>query len=467
MQSKKKERTANINGTESKPRVFTGRQWIVLALIGLALAIAVRALDQGLFSKPNVLLITIDTLRADRLGCYGYSRNTSPNLDRIAREGWLFERCYASSSWTLPSVMSIHTGLYPFSHGVQWVDRRLSPGVPTLAEMLKDRGYRTGAVESSLFLGRAFGFDRGFDQFQDKPIHDHRAISSPLLTDRALEWLRAPTEQPFFYWIHYLDPHYDYLHHRQSKHLVEGVPPAELEKEYSILELKKTTYSLTDEQYAWQSQIYDGEVFFTDQHIGRLIQHLEQSGRWDDTWIVVTSDHGELLGEHGGLGHTPWFYDPVLRVPLIIKPPKRVWKSNRISDLVSIVDIVPTLLEGLGIRYDQESFDGINLLKSRDRLELPTRWACTKTEEVEFIVRLGTSKYILDTKSDRAFVFDTSQDPGENENRLEQQRGPFQEFKQQVQQLIPAQDREAQETQVDTELLDRMKAHGYLGGGGN
>ena len=169
---------------------FQYAQWIVLIVVGILIAFAflvvIRLTQQP---KPNVLLITIDTLRSDRLGCYGRSPTPSPTIDWIAGQSYVFDRCYASSSWTMPSVMSIHTGQYTFTHGVEWVDRILPENIPTLAEILKEHDYNTGAVESSLFLQGRFGFGRGFDQYTEKPIHNHRDISSPMLTDKASSWL--------------------------------------------------------------------------------------------------------------------------------------------------------------------------------------------------------------------------------------------------------------------------------------
>jgi arylsulfatase A-like enzyme len=221
------------------PVVLSRRQILALILFGVGLALLMKAVHRYRSWKPNVVLISIDTVRTGRLGCYGFTPSPSPTIDRIARESYVFEQCYAPCSWTMPSVMSMLTGLYPFNHGLEWVNGRLAPEAKTLAEYLRESGYRTGGVESSLFLQSQFGFGRGFERYEEQPIHDHRAISSPSLTERALGWLHEVTGKPFFLWVHYLDPHYDYLYHPEARAFVEGAPEEELRKEYSILELRK------------------------------------------------------------------------------------------------------------------------------------------------------------------------------------------------------------------------------------
>lgn len=450
--------TSNLNG---EPGVFSERQWIILILIALCLASGVLAINRYFYHRPNVLLITIDTLRADSLGCYNPALNTSPNIDRIAEQGYLFERCYASSSWTMPSVMSIHTGKYPFRHGVEWVDKPLPTSIPTLAEKLREQGFMTGAVESSLFLQSQFGFGRGFDHYEEEPIHDHSAISSPSLTRRALAWLEDHLHRPFFFWIHYLDPHYDYLPHAEAAHFVTHIPEIAQGKEYPILELKNTPYSLTPEEYEYQRQLYHGEIFFTDLYIGQLMQFLKDAGVWDQTWVIITSDHGEMLGEHGALGHTESFYNEVLHVPLIIKPPRGLKKPRRINDRVSLVDIMPTLLRRMKITHDPRDFDGVDILNDAAMNREP--WARTLTPEVDFVARMGNLKFVYEPQSDTRWVFDLLLPQREKENLYDHHQKAFEGFLQQVYTTVEKHDPEADLMEVPEELLDQIRKHGYLG----
>lgn len=480
------------SNTKSSPLALTRRQILVLALFGVGLALLVKAVHRYHSWKPNVVLISIDTVRADRLGCYGFDPSPSPQIDRIARESYVFEQCYAPSSWTMPSVMSMLTGLYPFNHGLEWVNGRLSHDAKTLAEYLLERGYRTGGVESSLFLQSQFGFGRGFERYEEQPIHDHRAISSPSLTERALGWLHGLTGKPFFLWVHYLDPHYDYLYHPEARVFVEGVPEEELHKEYSILELKKKLNSLTERQLEWQSRLYNGEIYFTDRHVGQLVEFLQKRGLWDETWVVITSDHGEMLGEHGALGHTEWFYEEVLRVPLIVKPPKGLKESRRISGPVSLVDIVPTVLGGLGIAYPLDRLDGRDLLNGSSSGK--ERWASTQTEEIRFLARmderfkcvfipggaatdLGAGQdpvqvermkalgYLSgDSKAPDAnwLIFDLQQDPGEMSNWVQSYPALLADFQRQARQLQQERVSIDPSVGVDPGLLERIRAFGYL-----
>lgn len=472
-------------GTLGSRPLLSERQWILLVIVALGLALALLAAIRLFYHKPNVLLITIDTLRADRLSCYGHPAPTSPNIDAIARQGYLFERCYATSSWTLPSVMSIHTGLYPFHHGVEWVDNKLPADAPTLAEILKAEGYETGAVESSLFLQSLFGFGRGFDRYMEKPISDHRAISSPSLTERVIEWLQRHSNKPFFFWIHYLDPHYDYLYHPEAERFVRGIPPEALSKEYSIIELKNTRYSLSPEEYGYQNRLYDGEIFFMDRHVGRLVDFLKASGRWEDTLVIVTSDHGEMLGEHGALGHTESFYEEILRVPLIIKPPRVLRQGKRIEEVATIADVLPTIAGILGLPLDPAAFDGIALPPARQRRpeedssfrgnagegeSSPLRplWAQTNTPEVHFIARLGQLKFVFEPRTETKWVFDPEARPLEEQNLFEDRREQFAAFLQEAR-ALPGQRAasQAERVEVTPGFLEQVEALGYIGSSTN
>ena len=262
-----------------------------------------------------------------------------------------------------------------------------------------------------------------------------------------------------------MDPHYDYLNHPGGEAFVRGIPKEELEKEYPILELKENLYSLSPEQYEYQSKLYDGEIFFTDKEISRLVQFLESIKVWDQTCVIITSDHGEMLGEHGALGHTDWYYEPVLRVPLIIKPPRSLKETKRITSMASIVDIVPTVLRQLKIKYNPETFDGIDLLNSQSKKYKEIRWAKTKTEKIDFITRLGNHKWVFEPKTNQQWVYDIKTDPGETQSLKSFDSQEQSGFQEQVQQIREELQRKATGIPMDQDLLDKMKGEGYLGGG--
>ena len=271
----------------------------------------------------DVVLVTIDTLRPDHLGVYGAKGASTPVLDTLAAEGVRFEEAFASAPLTLPSHASMLTGNYPPRHGVRHNGVfRLRGESVTLAERFQAAGWKTGAVVGAFVLSRQFGLDQGFDSYDDA-FGEKRSSGSGFqertateVTDRALEWL-GKTEGPYFLWVHYYDPHSEYE------------PPAPYDKRF-------------------QGRPYDGEIAYVDAELGRLLEAVKDRGRWDQTHVAVTSDHGESLGEHEESTHGYFLYDAVLRVPLILRGPGVAVGVRR--DLASNTSIAPTLagLAGLG-----------------------------------------------------------------------------------------------------------------------
>jgi arylsulfatase A-like enzyme len=266
----------------------------------------------------NVLLVTIDTLRADRLHHLGYPRPTSPALDALASEGAVFPRSYSVSGWTLPSVASLMTGRYPKDHAATDFRFPIDPSVMTLPEILQASGYSTQAIVSHFMLNPTNGFARGFDVFDASVLEQgnpHDATTAREVTDLALAGMRA-ADAPWFIWAHYFDPHFVY--HSQPGFGVFG--SAELD-------------------------LYDQEIGFTDQQIGRLLDEVEA----DRTIVIFTADHGEEFGEHGGVYHYT-LYDEVMRTPLVVRAP---FLEPGIRDgLAEQIDLLPTLLGMLGIERD-------------------------------------------------------------------------------------------------------------------
>ncbi len=302
----------------------------------LCVAVALSALNLGcepapsvpggalhLPARTNVVLITLDTTRADRLGCYGYAKAETPTLDALAAQGTLFENAYAQVPLTLPSHATILTGRYPKEHGIRLNGRdALAASYPTLAQTFKDHGYTTGAFLASSVLDARYRLDRGFDHYdddmgrqQDGSVGADVQRRADRVTDAALVWLDGVKSQPFFGWFHYYDPHYPYD------------PPTPFRG------------SLEDP--------YDGEIAFVDAQIKRIIEYLETNSLRDQTLIVVVGDHGESFGEHGEEGHTLFLYETNLRVPLILSHPI-LPGGQRIDSVVEAVDVFPTVLSSLG-----------------------------------------------------------------------------------------------------------------------
>ena len=278
-------------------------------------------------ARPNVLLITLDTTRADHLGSYGHAAALTPTLDALARSGVRLERAYATAPLTLPSHATMMTGLYPPEHGLRTNGKgRLAADVPTLARTLQKQGYRTGAFVGSFVLDSRFGLDQGFETYDDdlsgmaRP-HDelHRERPGNLVVDKALSWLGQNSGAPVFCWVHLYDPHFPYE------------PQAE------------------DLARRFDKQPYDGEIAFVDRQVQRLVNFMTSGGRSSQTLVIVAGDHGEGLGEHQERTHGYMLYESTLRIPWMFSWPGQLPAGTVVRAPVSLVDLTPTVLECLHI----------------------------------------------------------------------------------------------------------------------
>jgi len=304
------------------------RKLILSAILLFAITTVLIAIPTCKSSPPkrNVILITIDTLRADRLGCYGSKTVETPHIDALAAKGTLFEETITPVPLTLPSHASILTGRYPAEHGVR--DNgfyRLPEGYPTLATRFKKAGYNTAAIVASHTLNDVFGLDRDFDFYDDLSVTpgtrayagDRSERPADEITNQAIDWIDENSERPFFMWVHYFDPHSPYL------------PPSPYREKY-------------------RGHPYEGEVAFTDREIGKLLDKLRDSGLDPKTLVVLTADHGEALGEHGEKSHGIFLYRSSMHVPLIFTGPG-VPPGKRISAMVGLIDICPSVLSYSGL----------------------------------------------------------------------------------------------------------------------
>ncbi len=294
----------------------------------------------------NVLLLTVDTLRADHLGCYGYAPIETPLVDELASQGFLFENAYTVVPITTPSFASIMTSQFPRDTGLRVNGGfSLHRDFTTLAEVLQAQGYLTAAFVAAYPLAAKFGINQGFetygDDFSKKPEMDPRYIwihhpgsfvkRAYQISNEGIEWLENRPTQPFLLWLHYFDPHDPYL------------PPPPFEERY-------------------QSQPYDGEIAYVDSQLSRVLQALERLGLRENTLIVFFSDHGESLRDHDFQSHGPYLYESSLHVPLIFVCPNLVPSGQRSTSLVSTLDIMPTILELCGIGYSLPAESGRSLV---------------------------------------------------------------------------------------------------------
>ena len=282
---------------------------IIVAGIGVWLVMARQP------QIKRVILISIDTCRADHLSCYGFDRATTPQIDAIAGEGILFANAHTPVPLTLPAHCSMLTGTYPIYHKVHAnLDYKLGDSHNTLAEILQVQGYDTAAVVSSVVMHHDVGIGQGFDQYFDGPERTFGAFEQvgQETTRQAIEFLQQQRQQPFFLFLHYFDPHTEYT------------PPEPYATEYA-------------------DDLYSGEIAYTDMCIGQVIDQLKSMGLYESTLIIITSDHGESLGEHNESTHGYYIYQSSIHVPLIIRAPG-MKRMQRIDQLVCLVDIVPTIL---------------------------------------------------------------------------------------------------------------------------
>ncbi len=317
--------------------------------------------------NPKIILVSLDTLRADHLGSYGYKRNTSPNLDALAKEGILFTHTYAQSSWTLPSHVSLLYSLNSASHQVYYADQRIDTSLPSIANFLQQDGYQTFAITSGGYVSRIFGFDDGFvwyDEPLDKSKDPLGQFEAERLFSYTSEWLKKNRDNPFFLFLHTYQTHGPYYCPSPWNEQF-----LQQDAEWHKMDLTQfwashgKDYTFAPEELANIVSLYDGEIRYTDEMLIKpLINLLKSLDIYDETLILITSDHGEEFYEHKGWLHGRALYDESIRVPLIIKFPQSKFKEKRITTKCRLIDIMPTILDIASVKYDKSMIEGQSLM---------------------------------------------------------------------------------------------------------
>ncbi|MCZ6833063.1 MAG: sulfatase [Acidobacteria bacterium] len=394
----------------------------------------------------GVVLISIDTLRADHLSAYGYEKPTSPFMDEVAAAGVLFENAISSAPWTLPAHASILTGLDPSTHRAVDGSEGIAVDVTMAAEMFRDAGYATGGFVASWFVSRRYGFDRGFDHFDDfqrtiKNNTKEKIIATPVI-DAAGSWLREHGEDPFFLFVHLYDAHFNYDPPAEHAALFDTgyTGPREHYRKYSYY----PDHPLPPDLLAQEVALYDAEIHFVDAELRRLYGVLEEMGLADDVLILITADHGEEFFERGSWGHAHTLYEEVIRVPLIVKGPG-IEGSRRWPGQVRQVDILPTLMDAFFLAGPAR-LPGISLWpllrEGRDRQERdgtqapagprPAFMETSRFGSNVIGVRRDGWKAILNLVDGQEHLFDLSQDPGEEHNLAAAQPERMREMREEV-----------------------------------
>lgn len=328
-------------------------------------------------NAPNIVMVVVDALRADRLGAYGYSRATSPAMDRMAAEGAVFTRTYSHGNRTIVSIPSLFTSLYPSEHGAVGrgdVIQPLPSSRTTIAELLQGRGYATVGLMSNVYLKRAFGLTQGFDRV-DEFGTAHRRLSvfrvleaaglmntprhkvgaspyAPEVTARAREWMQRLEDRPYFLYVHYMDVHHPYESDPQEvRRLAEGISAAEADRLFDLttqLVDGPRPISLPDSLLLELSNLYDACIATVDAHVGHMLDAIRTGGAKRPTVVVLTADHGDEFLEHGSLYHTNVVVEELIRVPLLVWRSDHAWPPARIEGMARHVDVLPTLADITG-----------------------------------------------------------------------------------------------------------------------
>jgi len=436
---------------------------IVIAVV-LAFALLKRgnipASPESLVSRDidltgaNVLMITLDTTRADRIGAYGYGPAETPRLDALASEGVLFEQATTPTAFTLPSHSSIMTGLYPPFHGMRLNGGSALADVQvTLAERLTEAGYRCGAVVAAFVLDQRWGLSQGFESFEDdiEMEPDQRLNLAGVqrradrVVDLGIEWLETDDDRPFFAWLHFYDPHIPYD------------PPEPYGTRFGGRGLRG---------------LYDGEIAFADSQVGRLLDWIDEQGLSENTVVVVVGDHGESLGDHGETEHGYYVYDATVRVPFIVRVPGADLRGVRVPAQVRTIDVLPTILDLVGVeKPDPLHGESLVPLMLEPDSEGPG-YAYSESMSVHlqygwsalYSVRTTEHKFI---DAPRAELYALGDDPAETKNLIgdlpdvaDDLRSVLDSLRLEIEVGAP----ETQEADLDEETLGMLAALGYVGG---
>lgn len=423
---------------------------------------------------PHVLLLVVDCLRADRLSSHGYFRPTTSNLDTLVEGGVSFTRAFSQASWTRPSLPTLLTGLYPSEHALQEfstgkegavMSPRLADSVVTLAEVLQAQGYRTALIGEQAQLSRRFGLDQGFDHYLSR-VGDAGNIHHEFLT-----WL-GTGEGPFFAYLHYLEIHWPYCPPAEVRGTFDAgksaLPPCR-DWRAQRAKLERGEIVPTADDIEAMAARYDEELLALDAEIGHLFAELKARGLWDDTLIVLTSDHGEQFWEHGAGGHGVWLWDELLHVPLVVKPPAG-WQApveRKVDHLVENRAVLPTLLAAAGAP-PVPAVSAPSLLPwvlGDGPTEPPFPFVVAESQ-TEVAVRTRDWKLLAERDGGALRLYDLASDPGEtqdvaagNRRELAAMRGLLDVWRKG---LIAAPESESEALDAETE--EQLKALGYLGG---
>ena len=457
------------------PAPSPARTAIAPALIAIALLIGLTGASRHaptprppITNAPNIILISIDSLRADHLGAYGYRRATSPNIDALAAKGTTFETVMSPTSWTLPAHMTMLTSLPPEKHGVITDRLRLARDIDTLPQRFQRAGYATGGFVSATYLDGLYGFDRGFDAYDDYTLlriageKSRTAVTSQLVADRAIDWLHQKKQKPFFLFLHFFDVHYNYNPPAQFARMFDPQYAGTVNGDINSL---KPGMTPRDVQHL--VALYDGEVAWVDSNIGRILATLDKLGVANNTIVAITADHGEEFLDHGQCGHYKTLYDEVLRVPLIIRYPGHVAAGRRVDGQVRLMDIAPTLVALAGLRspktHDETAARSlVCYLKPVRKKQTTPRFPAFGDLRGEIAsLRVDDAKLIRNLRTKKEEFYDLASDPLEHHD-LREHSDKAEEMRVMLDRWRSGATNAADEVEMDAEEEHTLRSLGYM-----
>jgi len=440
---------------------------------------------------PDVVFVSIDSLRADHLGCYGYPKPTSPTIDRLAAEGVRCATAVTTTSWTLPAHAAMLTGLFDSSHGLVDNGLELAPGHDTLAESMRAAGYQTAGFFGGPYLHASYGFAQGFDRYQscmtviadDASVEEIRTgttgwlargevenVTGPRTVAEVGSWLGGVDERPLFLFVHLFDVHYDYIPPKAFLDLFDPDYTGSLDAR-KLPENPAIHPGMDPRDLEHLLALYDGEIRFTDDTLAKILALLDARGRLADALVVVTSDHGQEFFEHGGKAHQRSLFEEVIRVPLIVRWPGRIAAGKVVPDLVRTVDLMPTILAAVGAPAPGP-FDGRDLAPLFRGEALPESPAlCELLVDGAGLraLRRTTWKFMSNERNGFSAGFDLAADPGEKtflpkgSEELARGLADLERTVAAARRSYADRGARAQAITVDPELEKRLRGMGYVG----
>jgi arylsulfatase len=447
--------------------------------------------------KPSIIIVTIDALRADHLSCYGYTKIETGNIDKIAKDGYLFTNAYAVTSWTTPSMMSMLTGKYPDVHRCIDYSHRVPDGIMSIPQILKSYGYRTEAIIANMNLSPRFGFSRGFHRyiqygdiqylslFKDTRLSNlfqrfqslflgglHLVKDSTFwATEKMKRSIISNKEESLFLWVHYMDPHAPY------EPPIEYIPDAYEPSEDTIVYLKENPVVYGGKSYDRSDKnsilnLYDGEILYVDDKLGEVIDLLKDNELYNKSLIIITADHGEAFWEHNLRDHGKTLYNEMLKIPFIMKFPEGYNYSNRkvIDTPISLIDIPGTLLDFLGIdtieQYSDRSI--IDILQEDEPVDNDIFHEVLMDNPEAMKIQNKKFSLIYDAKSGREEFYHIAKDPYELEDASddfpEEKEEMFERLSEWVRSIQKEREiyGEGEITGLDKKTLEEMRGLGYI-----